>query len=131
MIKQHDQVCDHTLICGPEKEQFGYGKMFPHGKRVPAGDQPGDTFTYYLGTKIEKDNLASIYIIFDQALVCLKIEDGTLLNNLQDAIMMLTTVKQLCSSVVNDIVSQTEISQLDTFGDLEGTMFYCEKYISL
>lgn len=104
--------------------------MFPRGKRVPAGGRPGDTFTYYPDTKIEKDNSASIHMIFDQALVCLKIEDGTLLNNLQDAIMMLTTVKRLCPPVVNDIVSQTEASQLDAFGDLGGTMFYCENYMS-
>ena len=70
-IKRHGQVRGCTLTRGRDKEQFGYGKMFPRGKRVPAGGRRGDTFTYYPDTKINKEDSDSICMIFDQALVSL------------------------------------------------------------
>ena len=44
---------------------------------------------------------------------------------------MLTILKRACPAVVKNIVAQTEASQLDAFGDLGGTLFYCDNYMSL
>ena len=43
---------------------------------------------------------------------------------------MLTILKRACPPVVKNIVTQTEASQLDAFGDLGGTLFYCDNYMS-
>lgn len=43
---------------------------------------------------------------------------------------MLTILKRACPPVVNDIVAQTQASELDAFGDLGGTLFYCDNYMS-
>ena len=71
-IERHQQVRRHTLTRAAAKEQFGYGKMIPRGKRVPSGGRRGDTYTYYPDTRINNEDPTTIRMIFNQALVRLE-----------------------------------------------------------